>query len=96
MRAQKAATVHLNFDGLILIVHFVLELELEVNWLDHTRDILNFVENYLPSGAYDPSARPPPLHLPGVPSKVASSRVQDGLADRNLVGLGHSFGATTL
>lgn len=67
-----------------------------VECLDHVRDILNIIENYLPHGTYDPMVPAPPTHLARVPPFVSESRVQNGLRDRHIVGLGHSFGACSL
>lgn len=67
-----------------------------VDWLDHVRDVLNIVENYIPDGPYNPAAAPPPTHLPRVAPEVSDSRVLKGLADRHLVGLGHSLGGFSL
>ena len=70
--------------------------DIPADWLDNTRDVLNFVENYLPTGEYDASAAPLPTHIQRVPPSIARSRVQDGFQDRRLVGLGHSAGGCVL
>lgn len=62
-----------------------------INWADHPRDILKFLEHYLPETPCNPSA--PPTWLPTfLPSHKASSPK----AKRRLVGLGHSFGGSSL
>jgi hypothetical protein len=66
------------------------------DWLDNARDVLNFVENYLPCGEHDASAAPPPTHLQRVPPPITRSRIQNGFRNRHLVGLGHSAGACVL
>ncbi|CCF53085.1 hypothetical protein NDA10_007701 [Ustilago hordei] len=62
-----------------------------ISWADHPRDMLKFLENYLPNLASDPNA--PPSWLPTfLPSHKASSPT----AKRRLIGLGHSFGGASM
>jgi hypothetical protein len=79
----------------IIFVHFVRDLFgpfhlfdclIAVDWHDNTRDMLNFMLNYLPD-----SLEELPVHLPRVPSHVSESRKEHGFDNRTLVGLGHSF-----
>lgn len=60
-----------------------------VDYLDNARDLLNFVENYLPTDRYDSSSPAPPTHLPRLSSPPT-------LGNRVLVALGHSIGASSL
>jgi len=53
--------------------------------------VTNFVLNYLPStSSYATST--PPVHLPRVSESVAEVRQSEGIVDRELVAIGHSFG----
>ena len=61
-----------------------------VEWAENSRDIINFLHNFLP----EPSDSSIPLHLPRVPESISSDRRQYGFAGRRMVGLGHSAGAT--
>jgi hypothetical protein len=61
------------------------------DWSDNTRDILNFMLNYMPDSA-DESL---PTHLPRKPAHISKSREQDGFLDRVLVSIAHSFGGCT-
>lgn len=61
-------------------------------WSDHSRDILNFMVNYLPNmiaGGCDPT-------LSQVPEEISRHRLENGFDSRVVVGLGHSFGGCTL
>ncbi|KAG9092316.1 hypothetical protein FS749_015837 [Ceratobasidium sp. UAMH 11750] len=61
-------------------------------WSDHTRDIANFMVNYLPEIPTECAA----ARLPLVPENVSRLRLGRGFASRTVVGLGHSFGGCTL
>jgi hypothetical protein len=62
------------------------------DWMDNSRDILNFLLNYLPSAAA-PFALP--THLPRVSWVESESRKVNGYKDRTLAAVGHSFGGCT-
>jgi hypothetical protein len=63
------------------------------DWMDNSRDILNFLINYLPSTAI-PSVLP--VHLPRLPEDESESRKVRGYQDRILAAVGHSFGGCTV
>lgn len=63
-----------------------------VDWQDNSRDILNFLINYLPTIATDSLL---PTHLPSLSSSEAESRKYNGYKHRELVVVGHSFGGCT-
>jgi len=65
-----------------------------VDWIDHARDLLNFAENYIPSGPFD--ASPLPVHLSRVPDEISASRVSSGLTDRRFVAIGHSISGCSM
>lgn len=76
-----------------------------VDWMENTRDIVNFLLYYLPPTAQasgDPGhAAELPLYLPRLPDSVAEYRRQHGFdggegGSRQIIGLGHSAGATAL
>lgn len=67
-------------------------LFLPVDWTDNSRDILNFLVNYLPLA---PTNSALPTHLPRTNSEEAESRKLTGYKERTLVVVGHSFGGTT-
>jgi len=60
--------------------------------MDNSRDILNFLINYLPA-----STRPLglPTHLPRLPPEESEARKFSGYKDRTLAVIGHSFGGCT-
>lgn len=62
-----------------------------VSWADHPRDMIKFLENYLPETPSHPSAPPAwlPTFLPSHKALLPNSK-------RRLVGLGHSFGGASL
>ncbi|TFK75633.1 hypothetical protein BDN72DRAFT_935522 [Pluteus cervinus] len=61
------------------------------DWADNTRDILNFLLNFLP-----PSSEVPlPIHLPQLSAEESERRRSLGLVDRKLVAIGHSYGGCT-
>ncbi|KAF8316887.1 hypothetical protein DL93DRAFT_2134844 [Clavulina sp. PMI_390] len=63
---------------------------------DTTRDILNFMLNYLPHNA-GANHRDLPVHLTRLPREIAEGRRILGYAgDRTVVGLGHSAGAAAM
>jgi pimeloyl-ACP methyl ester carboxylesterase len=59
---------------------------------DGARDILNFLLNYLPSTA---APHELPTHLTRVSTEEHEKRKSDGLQDRTIVAIGHSFGGCT-
>ena len=63
------------------------------DWRDNSRDILQFLQYYLPTAA-TPDALP--TVLPRLEDAEADSRIQDGLHRRNVVFVGHSFGGCTV
>lgn len=65
------------------------------DWLDNSRDIINFLIHYLPDAIGCPGDELP-THLPLIPRQVSSARAESGLTNRTLVGIGHSFGGCTL
>jgi hypothetical protein len=67
-----------------------------VDWLDYARDIINFVQYYIPEGPYNSSRGELPVHLERVPESVANARALSGFHDRNVVALGHSFGGCAM
>ena len=67
-----------------------------VDWVDHARDILSFVENYIPEGPYVAAETPLPTHLERVSPAVATERRAHGFKDRNVVGVGHSLGGCSM
>ncbi|TDL19494.1 alpha/beta-hydrolase [Rickenella mellea] len=69
------------------------------DWADNSRDILNFLLNYLPD-IRDPhlsssNSSRCPAHLPRLSDEVVSKRRSGGFDDRILVAIGHSFGGCT-
>ncbi|EIN14493.1 hypothetical protein PUNSTDRAFT_41688 [Punctularia strigosozonata HHB-11173 SS5] len=62
------------------------------DWADNSRDILNFLINYMPSAGSDESL---PTHLNPVEPSVSAFRAKSGFSDRTLVAIGHSYGGTT-
>ncbi|KAF8336443.1 Alpha/beta hydrolase fold-1, partial [Cantharellus anzutake] len=66
------------------------------DWMDNARDILSFVENYIPDGPFVPTTTPLPTHLPRVSPDVAAERRKQGFKHRNLVGIGHSLGGCSI
>lgn len=66
-----------------------------VDWADNSRDILNFLINYLPeaeaSGCSDL-----PVQLERISESTSQIRTKQGFADRKLVCVGHSFGGASL
>lgn len=63
-----------------------------VEWSDNSRDILNFMVNYLPNTI----AEGCDATLSQVTEEVSRHRLEKGFASRVIVGLGHSFGGCTL
>lgn len=64
-------------------------------WLDNSRDIINFLIHYLPDTIGYPGDELP-THLPLIPQQISSARTESGLTNRTLIGIGHSFGGCTL
>ncbi|KAF9645256.1 hypothetical protein BDM02DRAFT_609078 [Thelephora ganbajun] len=64
-------------------------------WLDNSRDIINFLTYYLPN-TIGYSGDELPTHLPLISQDISEARAQSGLTNRTLVGIGHSFGGCTL
>lgn len=62
-----------------------------VSWADHPRDMLKFLEHYLPETPSHPAAAPTWL-----PTFLPSHKASPPSAKRRLVGLGHSFGGAAL
>ncbi|KAJ1301034.1 hypothetical protein OPQ81_003455 [Rhizoctonia solani] len=62
-------------------------------WSDGTRDILNFITNYLPDKIEDGHVD---RNLSRISEQAAQQRLQHGFKDRAIVGIGHSFGGSTL
>lgn len=62
------------------------------DWIDHTRDILNFLVYYLPESSGVEKQQIPPIHLPRLPDEIFQSRLSSGFAVREIVAIGHSFG----
>ncbi|KAI8989137.1 Alpha/Beta hydrolase protein [Trametes punicea] len=69
------------------------ELDGIYDWRDNTRDMLHFLLHYLPTSA---SADPLPTHLSRLPDSEADARLLHGLQARDVVFIGHSFGACSL
>ncbi|SPO23475.1 uncharacterized protein UTRI_02154 [Ustilago trichophora] len=63
----------------------------KISWVDHPRDMLKFLEHYLPETPSHPSAAPTWL-----PTFLPSHKASSPNAKRRLVGLGHSFGGASL
>jgi pimeloyl-ACP methyl ester carboxylesterase len=63
------------------------------DWMDNSRDILNFLINYLPSAATSSVLS---THLPRLSVEESESRKVSGYKDRTLAVVGHSFGGCTL
>ncbi|KAI0058362.1 alpha/beta-hydrolase [Artomyces pyxidatus] len=68
-------------------------LGLLFDWVDNTRDILNFFLHNLPETV---SPEPLPVHLPRVSPLETEARVNYGFPSRSLVILGHSYGGCSL
>jgi len=64
-----------------------------IDWADNARDILSLLLYYMPSSATD--LAPSPI-LERVPDSIAEDREQHGYSNRILVGLGHSFGGSSM
>jgi hypothetical protein len=57
-----------------------------VDWRDHARDIINFLTYYLP----------PSPSVGSLPALLKPIRSEANTAPRQVLGIGHSFGATVL
>jgi len=64
-------------------------------WLDNSRDIINFLTYYLPD-TIGYSGDQLPTHLPLVPQETSEARAKSGLINRTLIAIGHSFGGCSL
>ena len=64
-------------------------------WSDNSRDIINFLAYYLPD-TIGYSGDQLPTHLPLVPQEISEARIKNGLTNRTVIGIGHSFGGCTL
>ncbi|KAH6910751.1 Alpha/beta hydrolase family-domain-containing protein [Coprinopsis sp. MPI-PUGE-AT-0042] len=62
------------------------------DWSDNTRDIVNFLTNFLPSRA---TSERLPLHLRRLPEEESNRRREKGFAYRRLMQVGHSYGGCT-
>lgn len=77
------------------LLFLVRPLEKQVDWTDNTRDIVNFLVNFLPSkivNTDNDDASPMPTHLPRVTSQEAQARLKRGFRSRRVVVVGHSMG----
>ncbi|KAI1787261.1 alpha/beta-hydrolase [Ganoderma leucocontextum] len=63
------------------------------DWRDNSRDILHFLLHYLPQSSSSASL---PTHLPRLANAEAESRKRQGLVDRRLLPVGHSFGGASI
>jgi hypothetical protein len=63
-----------------------------VDWSDNTRDILNFLLNYLPTS---PTSSRLPTHLSRVSHVESERRKVSGFGKRTLIAVGHSYGGCT-
>ena len=63
------------------------------DWRDNSRDILHFLQFYLPT-SLSPGALP--THLSRLNAPEASSRRTHGLQNRRIVYIGHSFGGCSV
>lgn len=86
--ATGICKIHLKF----FLLCFFLLMIFPVDWTDDSRDIVNFLINFLPTTAVD---APLPTHLPRTPSQEAELRLKNGFKDRTIVAAGHSMGGCT-
>jgi pimeloyl-ACP methyl ester carboxylesterase len=63
-----------------------------VCWSDNTRDMVNFLTNFLPSRA---TSERLPLHLRRLSEHESNDRRKNGFAHRRLMQVGHSYGGCT-
>ncbi|KAF8606381.1 hypothetical protein BDV93DRAFT_553554 [Ceratobasidium sp. AG-I] len=70
------------------------QLEDAFSWADHARDILNFLLYYLPETSC--LGQEHELILPQLSEEVSAVRKERGFQARTVVGLGHSFGASSM
>jgi pimeloyl-ACP methyl ester carboxylesterase len=63
------------------------------DWTDNTRDIANFLINYMPEEIEKSSL---PIQLRRVPASIGESRQKSGFSSRTLVVAGHSFGGCSV
>ena len=74
----------------------LIPVDLSVDeWLDNSRDIINFLTYYLPD-TIGHSGDGLPTHLPLVSQVISEERAANGLKHRALIAIGHSFGGCTL
>ena len=64
-------------------------------WLDNSRDIINFLIYYLPDTIGYPGDGLS-THLPLMSQDISGARGKDGLTNRTIVAIGHSFGGCSL
>jgi hypothetical protein len=67
-----------------------------VDRVDHVRDALNLMENFIPEEPFVASPYPLPVNLDHVSSDCTSRRRKFGFHDRNVLGIGHCIGACIL
>ncbi|PAV17902.1 alpha beta-hydrolase [Pyrrhoderma noxium] len=73
-------------------------LGLVYDWVDNSRDIINFLTRYLPSGTTTANSDSEsfPIHLPRISQSETDTRINHGFGDRRtLISIGHSFGGCT-
>ena len=63
------------------------------DWVDDARDLLSFIDNYLPSSFTQSNL---PVHLPLMDRETTKRRKLKGVKGRTLVGIGHSFGGCVM
>ncbi|KII91721.1 hypothetical protein PLICRDRAFT_51853 [Plicaturopsis crispa FD-325 SS-3] len=63
------------------------------DWSDNSRDILNFLLNFLPTC---PDSRPLPIHLSPIANAESRSPMGGGWSKRTFVTVGHSFGGCSV
>ncbi|KAF9523217.1 Alpha/beta hydrolase family-domain-containing protein [Crepidotus variabilis] len=63
------------------------------DWTDNSRDIVNFLSNFLPD---ESSATALPVNLLRIPSQESKDRLTDGFKNRKIVVVGHSYGGASM
>ncbi|KAF8697674.1 hypothetical protein AX14_001307 [Amanita brunnescens Koide BX004] len=63
------------------------------DWIDNSRDIINFLTYFIPAHTFPGKALP--THLPRIASAESDKRAVYGIWTRTIVGVGHSFGGCT-
>ncbi|KAF8323428.1 hypothetical protein DL93DRAFT_702243 [Clavulina sp. PMI_390] len=69
------------------------KMEDYADWVDDARDLLSFIDNYLPSNFAQSNL---PIYLPRMDSAIIERRKLKGVEERSLVRIGHSFGGRVL